>query len=269
MGYRYDAIATPTTDIEAHVTASQEPASTKEPQHIAIIMDGNRRWARQHGLPKAIGHATGAKRVRSLVEACATRGVRWLTLFAFSTENWKRPEDEVTGLMGLFILFLQKEANDMRKKGVRLKVIGDRSAFDARLQTLMANVEAMTAHNSKITLTIAANYGGRWDMLQAVQAWQAAQPQSPLSSLTEDALCPYLSLPNAPDPDLLIRTGGESRISNFMLWQSAYTELYFTPTLWPDFSPQMLEQALAWFAQRNRRFGGPDVADRSIQLVTS
>src|SRR2546427_1368081 len=137
----------------------QAPPPTAVPQHIAVIMDGNRRWASKRGLPKAIGHASGAKRIRGLVEACSARGVRWLTLFAFSTENWQRPADEVSSLMGLFLLYLQKEASDMHKRGVRLKVIGDRSAFDARLQTLMANVEAMTAHNTKITLTIAANYG--------------------------------------------------------------------------------------------------------------
>ena len=248
--------------------ASTTPASnTAVPQHIAVIMDGNRRWADQRGLPKAIGHASGAKRVRSLVEACSARGVRWLTFFAFSTENWKRPVDEVTSLMGLFLLYLQKEASDMHKKGVRLKIIGDRSAFDARLQALMTNVEAMTADNSTITLTIAANYGGRWDMLQAVQAWQAAQPQSPANVLTEDALRPYLSLADAPDPELLIRTGGESRISNFMLWQSAYTELYFTDALWPDFNSGSLDQALTWYAQRDRRFGGADATPPSKQLA--
>ena len=229
------------------------------PQHIAVIMDGNRRWASQRSLLKAIGHARGAKRVRSLVEACAARGVRYLTLFAFSTENWKRPIDEVTSLMGLFLLYLQKEASDMHKNGVCLKIIGDRSAFDERLQKLMANVEAMTAHNSKITLSIAANYGGRWDMLQAMQAWHASNPGAPASALTEDALRPHLSLAGAPDPDLLIRTGGELRISNFMLWQSAYTELYFTPTLWPDFNAESLDQALAWYAQRERRFGGVEI----------
>lgn len=219
-------------------------------------MDGNRRWAGQRGLPKVIGHDRGAKRVRTLVDACMARGVSYLTLFAFSTENWKRPAAEVSSLMGLFVRYLQKEANDMHKGGVRLKVIGDRSAFDTRLQALMAHVEAMTEHNTGITLAIAANYGGRWDMLQAMQAWYAANPGAPISALTEDALRPHLSLAGAPDPDLLIRTGGELRISNFMLWQSAYTELYFTPTLWPDFSSQALDEALAWYAGRERRFGG-------------
>ena len=237
----------------------QEVSPTALPQHIAVIMDGNRRWASQRSLPKAIGHARGAKRVRSLVEACAARGVRYLTLFAFSTENWKRPIDEVTSLMGLFLLYLQKEASDMHKNGVCLKIIGDRSAFGERLQTLIANVETLTAHNSKITLSIAANYGGRWDMLQAMQAWHASNPGAPASALTEDALRPHLSLAGAPDPDLLIRTGGELRISNFMLWQSAYTELYFTPALWPDFNAESLDQALAWYAQRERRFGGVEV----------
>ena len=170
------------------------------PQHVAVIMDGNRRWAREHGVPKAIGHARGAKRVRGLVEACMARGVRHLTLFAFSTENWKRPADEVSSLMGLFVLYLQKEASDMHKNGVCLKVIGDRSAFDARLQALMANVEAMTAHNTQITLTIAANYGGRWDMLQAMQAWHTANPGAPASALTEDALRPHLCLAGALTP---------------------------------------------------------------------
>ena len=237
-------------------------------QHIAVVMDGNRRWASQRGLPKAIGHASGAKRIRSLVEACSARGVRWLTLFAFSTENWQRPAEEVSSLMGLFLLYLQKEASDMHKTGVRLKVIGDLSAFDERLQALIKNVETMTAHNTKITLTIAANYGGRWDILQAVKAWHAHNPGAPASELTEIALRQHLSLPDAPEPDLLIRTGGESRISNFMLWQSAYTELYFTPALWPDFSPDSLDQALAWFAQRDRRFGAEQASSLANQLAT-
>ena len=239
------------------------------PQHIAVIMDGNRRWAKKRGLPKTVGHASGAKRVRGLVEACSARGVRWLTVFAFSTENWKRPAEEVSSLMGLFLLYLQKEASDMHKKGVRLKVIGDLSAFDARLQTLITNVQAMTAHNTKITLTIAANYGGRWDMLQAVQAWHASNPGAPIGELTEAALRPHLSLPDAPEPELLIRTGGESRISNFMLWQSAYTELYFTPDLWPDFSADSLDEALAWYAERDRRFGGAEASGLVDQLASA
>ena len=229
------------------------PASV--PEHVAIIMDGNRRWAAKRSLPRALGHASGARRVRQIVEACSARGVRYLTLFAFSTENWQRPADEVSSLMGLLVHYLQKEVSDMHATGVRLKVVGDLSRFDQRLQNLMASAQALTAHNSKITLTIAANYGGRWDMMQAVQAWQAANPEDNVAAMDEAALRPHLSMAYAPDPELLIRTGGESRISNFMLWQMAYTELFFTDTLWPDFSAPVLDEALTWFSARDRRFG--------------
>lgn len=242
--------------------------SVAVPLHIAVIMDGNRRWAREHGVPKAIGHARGAKRVRGLVEACISRGVQYLTVFAFSTENWKRPQDEVSSLMALFVRYLQKEATDMHRHGIRLKVIGDRRAFDARLQKLMAHVEDMTADNTRLTLTVAANYGGRWDLLQAMQSWHTDHPGASAGELTEDVLRPYLSLSDAPDPDLLIRTGGEVRISNFMLWQSAYTELYFTPALWPDFNTELLDHALAWYAGRERRFGGAEVLAITLQDAT-
>ena len=225
------------------------------PQHVAIIMDGNRRWAAQRSMPRALGHASGARRVRQIVEACSARGVRYLTLFAFSTENWKRPAEEVSSLMGLLVHYLQKEVSDMHRTGVCLKVVGDLSRFDQRLQNLMASAQALTAHNSKITLTIAANYGGRWDMMQAVQAWQAANPTLSVAAMDEAAMRPYLSMAYAPDPELLIRTGGESRISNFMLWQMAYTELFFTDKLWPDFSAPVLDEALQWFCARDRRFG--------------
>jgi undecaprenyl diphosphate synthase len=238
--------------------------ANKLPQHIAVVMDGNRRWAGQRGLPKAIGHASGAKRIRALVEACSKLGVRWLTLFAFSTENWQRPADEVISLMCLFLLYLQKEASALHKSGVRLKVIGDVSVFDARLQLLIKKVEAITACNTKITLTIAANYGGRWDILQAVNAWHVSNPDLSASALTEEALAVHLSLADAPHPELVIRTGGESRISNFMLWQSAYSELYFTPTLWPDFNSESLDQAISWYVHRNRRFGSGE-ATRSAR----
>jgi len=248
--------------MQQHSPHSGTAAPAAVPRHIAVIMDGNRRWAREHGVPKAIGHARGARRVRGLVEACIARGVRHLTVFAFSTENWKRPQEEVVSLMTLFVRYLQKEASDMHRHGIRLKVIGDRSAFDTRLQKLMAHVEEMTAENTRLTLTVAANYGGRWDMLQAMQAWHTDHPGAHASEITEDALRPYLSLNDAPDPDLLIRTGGEVRISNFMLWQSAYTELYFTSALWPDFNSELLDQALSWYATRDRRFGGaPAVLD--------
>ncbi|MBA4262326.1 MAG: di-trans,poly-cis-decaprenylcistransferase [Comamonadaceae bacterium] len=232
------------------------PVSPSAPQHIAIVMDGNRRWASQRSMPKAIGHASGARRVRHIVQACSDRGIRYLTLFAFSTENWSRPVEEVSSLMGLFVHYLEKEVSDMNANGVCLKVVGDLSAFDARLQRLLRESQAKTAHNTRITLTIAANYGGRWDMLQASRAWMNEHPGGAACGLDEHSLKPYLSMAYAPDPDLLIRTGGESRVSNFLLWQMAYTELYFTDTLWPDFTPASLDAAIDWFRLRDRRFGG-------------
>lgn len=226
------------------------------PQHIAIIMDGNRRWAKQFGMPAALGHARGAQRVRSIVQACADRGVRYLTLFAFSTENWQRPAAEVSALMGLLALYLQKEVKGMNALGVCFKVMGDTSGFDARIQALIRDAQDNTAHNDIITLTIAANYGGRQDLVQAVKAWQVAHPEQSVDALDEASLTEHLGLAYAPDPDLLIRTGGESRISNFMLWQMAYTELFFTDVLWPSFSADVLDQAIAWYDARDRRFGG-------------
>lgn len=187
---------------------------TRVPQHVAIIMDGNRRWARQKLMPSAAGHAAGARRVRAVVEACAHRGVRYLTLFAFSTENWKRPPDEVSSLMELFVRYLRSEVDRMNAAAVRLKVIGDTSAFNPLLQRLIAEAQARTQHNQGITLTVAANYGGRWDMLQAARAWQSAHPGRLLDEANEEDLHRYLSTAYAPDPDLLIRTGGEYRISN-------------------------------------------------------
>ncbi|NQW92516.1 MAG: di-trans,poly-cis-decaprenylcistransferase [Polaromonas sp.] len=226
------------------------------PQHVAVIMDGNRRWAKSRGLPVALGHASGARRVRDIVQACAARGVRFVTLFAFSTENWARPPTEVSSLLGLLALYLQKEVKDMNAKGVRLKIVGDTTQFTPRIQALIRDAEANTAHNTTITLTIAANYGGRWDMVQAVKAWQAAHPGESADAMDEKSLSPYLALAYAPDPELLIRTGGELRIGNFMLWQTAYTELFFTDVLWPSFRIEELDRALAWYGQRERRFGG-------------
>ncbi len=218
-------------------------------------MDGNRRWAKQRFMPTALGHAAGAKRVREIVQACNDIGIPHLSVFAFSTENWKRPADEVTGLMGLFMTYLQKEVDNMNANGVRLKIVGNTSRFDDKLQALIASAQAQTAANTQITLTVAANYGGRWDMVQAAKAWQQAHPGQDVHDLTEETLAPFLSTAYAPEVDLLIRTGGESRISNFMLWQSAYAEMFFTNDLWPEFSPKRLQEAIAWFAQRDRRFG--------------
>ena len=218
-------------------------------------MDGNRRWAKNRFMPAAVGHAAGAKRVRDIVKACAEAGIQYLSIFAFSTENWKRPEEEVSSLMALFRTYLQKEVNNMNANGVRLKVAGDKSRFAPELQELIVRAEALTANNTRITLTVCANYGGRWDMVQAAQSWQQANPGRSLQEMTEEGLAPYLSTAYAPEVDLLIRTGGESRVSNFMLWQSAYAELFFTDDLWPEFSAQRLHQAIEWFSGRDRRFG--------------
>ena len=218
-------------------------------------MDGNRRWAKNRFMPAGLGHAAGAQRIRDIVKACNDMGIPHLSLFAFSTENWKRPPEEVSGLMGLFMTYLKKEVKDMNANGVRLKVLGDKGRFSASLQELMADAERQTAHNDGITLHICANYGGRWDMLQAVKAWQKNNADLSLDALTEASLVPYLSTADAPEVDLLIRTGGESRVSNFLLWQAAYAELFFCDELWPDFSGETLKRALVWFAGRDRRFG--------------
>ncbi|MBU3713063.1 MAG: di-trans,poly-cis-decaprenylcistransferase [Limnohabitans sp.] len=228
------------------------------PQHIAIIMDGNGRWAKKRFLPRTVGHVKGAAGVRRIVKACADRDIRYLTLFAFSTENWRRPPEEVSTLMDLFVQYLQKEMADMSSEGVRLRVIGDRSAFPADLQARIAAAEQATAHNTTLHLTVAANYGGQWDILQATRAWQTANPGCTLDDLHEADLAAHLSTADLPDPDLLIRTGGESRISNFLLWQCAYTELYFVDDYWPDFDEASLVKALTWFASRVRRFGRTD-----------
>ncbi|MEI7783696.1 MAG: polyprenyl diphosphate synthase [Betaproteobacteria bacterium] len=230
------------------------------PRHVAVIMDGNGRWAKQRGLPRTFGHSSGARQVKALINHCADRGVAYLTLFAFSSENWKRPAEEVSSLMSLFVLYLEKEIRAMRMEGVRLKVIGDISRFDTRLRNLIADAQRETADNKRITVTVAANYGGRWDLVEAVRRWHLAHPGRSADALSEEDLTPFLSMAHAPDPDLLIRTGGESRISNFLLWQLAYAELYFSDVLWPDFSIHEMDRALAWFADKDRRFGG--VTDR-------
>jgi undecaprenyl diphosphate synthase len=233
------------------------PSHSHVPKHVAIIMDGNGRWAKQRFLPRTAGHMRGVQSVRRTVEACGRMGVQYLTLFAFSSENWRRPQDEVSLLMRLFVQTLEKEVGKLEEQGVRLRVVGDLSAFEPRLQQLIKAAEARTEHNTTLHLTIAANYGGRWDILQAVQQLVtkhpelAAQPQN----ITEEQLSQYLSMPWAPEPDLFIRTGGEQRISNFLIWQLAYTELYFTPCYWPDFNAEQLQAAFNWYKGRERRFG--------------
>jgi len=228
---------------------------TSIPQHIAIIMDGNGRWAQKRHMPRTVGHAKGAAGVRDLVEFCANKGVKYLTLFAFSTENWSRPEEEVSTLMGLFLQYLEKELKNLSQAGVRLQVIGDVTGFAQELQDRIDEAVKVTAGNEGIVLTVAANYGGQWDIVQAMQSWQALHPQANAQELTQEELAKYLSTAHMPDPDLLIRTGGEQRISNFLLWQVAYAELYFTDVLWPEFDTEQLALALDWFQTRQRRFG--------------
>ncbi|MFA5826033.1 MAG: isoprenyl transferase [Gallionellaceae bacterium] len=230
------------------------PAPPVVPRHIAMIMDGNGRWAKQRLLPRVAGHQRGVESVREMVKACRQLGVEYLTLFAFSSENWRRPSDEVSFLMQLFMKMLEREVSSLHKNNVRLKVIGDRSRFDELLVKYIEDAELLTANNDGLTLTIAANYGGRWDIMHAVQGlWQAHPEMS--GKFSEEDLEPYLSMHYAPEPDLFIRTGGEQRISNFILWQMAYTELYFTDTLWPAFDRAALDIAIQSYQNRERRFG--------------
>ncbi len=232
----------------------QVPQAVAVPRHLAIIMDGNGRWARKRLMPRFSGHAKGVEMVRETVRSCLERGVEFLTLFAFSSENWRRPPEEVSLLMQLFVKALEQEVDKLDRNGVRLRIIGDLSRFEKRLQELIVAAEARTAGNTRLQLTIAANYGGRWDIMQAVNAMLHAQPGKQ-SGWTEADLEPFLAMSFAPEPDLFIRTGGEERISNFMLWQLAYTELYFTGTLWPEFARAEFDLALASFQKRERRFG--------------
>ncbi len=227
------------------------------PRHVAIIMDGNGRWAKKRLLPRYAGHTAGTETVRKVVQFCTEIGIECLTLFAFSSENWRRPEREVGMLMDLFLNALQREANRLHKNNVQLRIIGERSAFPQKLQDKIQQVEELTASNTGLKLRVAANYGGRWDLVQAFQKL-ALQAQAGLlnpQNMTANSLAEHLALNDLPEPDLFIRTGGERRISNFLLWQLAYTELYFTEVLWPDFDRENFQLALQDFASRQRRFG--------------
>jgi len=217
-------------------------------------MDGNGRWARRRHLPRVAGHRRGVETVRSMVRCCIESGVAYLTLFAFSSENWRRPPEEVSFLMQLFIRALDSEVTKLHENGIRLRVIGDLSGFEPRLVTLIRQAEELTAGNRKLTLTVAANYGGRWDIMQAINRMVKEHPER-AGGFNEAHLAPYLALSFAPEPDLFIRTGGEQRVSNFCLWQLAYTELFFTETLWPDFDAEAFRLALESYQQRERRFG--------------
>ncbi|MGM0594850.1 MAG: isoprenyl transferase [Pseudomonadota bacterium] len=237
--------------VESHTSAQ------KIPRHVAVIMDGNGRWARKRHMPRFAGHRVGLEAVRKTVKGCISSGVEVLTLFAFSSENWRRPEEEVGVLMGLFLSALEREVTKLHKNGVRLRIIGDISAFNEKIRQRIAEAEALTRDNTRLQLNIAANYGGRWDITRVCRelADEVAVGTLHSGDITPDLLQQRLMLGELPEPDLFIRTGGEMRVSNFLLWQLAYTELYFTDMLWPEFDEAALEQAFRSFAGRQRRFG--------------
>ncbi len=245
------------TDVNTTGELHPLPGPGGMPRHVAIIMDGNGRWARRRGLPRIAGHRQGVERVRDLVKACGDHGIPHLTLFAFSSENWRRPEQEVRLLMDLFLTALDREARKLHENNVRFRVIGDIERFGPKIVARIRQAQHLTENNTALTLTIAANYGGRWDIAQAAAelARRALAGEIQPEDITTESFEPFLSLHGYPEPDLFIRTGGEQRISNFLLWQLAYTELYFTPVLWPDFDHAQFELALRSFAGRERRFG--------------
>ena len=241
------------------------------PRHVAIIMDGNGRWAKKRQLPRIAGHRAGVENVRVILKVCAELGIEVLTLFSFSSENWRRPPSEVSLLMDLFVVALEQEVDKLHENDVRLRVIGEHQAFPQKLRKCIDEAEALTRDNGALTLVIAANYGGRWDITEAVRriARQARSGTLEPEDITEQHLAQQLCLGDVPEPDLFIRSGGEQRISNFLLWQLAYTELYFTDCLWPDFGEDEFKRALASYAQRQRRFGmtGDQVEGRKASLL--
>lgn len=227
------------------------------PGHIAIIMDGNGRWAKKRNRPRSMGHQAGLKALRATIEYCAGLGVGTLTVFAFSSENWNRPVKEVSRLMDLFLRALDKDVNELHKNGICLRFKGDKTSFKPAIQTKMSEAETLTSTNRQLIVNVAVNYGGRWDITQAASRMSKAVSEGSLApeDIDEPRFADFLALADSPDPDLFIRTGGEMRISNFLLWQSAYTELYFSPVLWPDFDKQDIDKAVAAFQSRERRFG--------------
>ncbi len=234
--------------------AVSSASDTPLPRHVAIVMDGNGRWASKRFMPRGVGHKAGVDSLVNVVKACNERNIQYVTVFAFSSENWKRPEEEVSGLMSLLIVALSKHLIKLEVDGVRIRVVGDSAGVSDKVREALDNAEKETAHNSKLVLTVAFNYGGRWDIVQACKKAIAAGVAP--DALSEQVLSKYMAMSYAPDPDLFIRTGGEIRLSNFLLWQSAYSELFFTDCLWPDFDAKELDRALAEYAQRERRFGG-------------
>jgi undecaprenyl diphosphate synthase len=259
------------SDIRSESSTQVIPAVSDVPRHVCVIMDGNGRWARSRFMPRVAGHKRGVEAVRETVKACREFGVEYLTLFAFSSENWRRPADEVSVLMQLFLRALESEVAKLHENQIRFRVVGDLTPFDAKIREHIARGEELTRNNTKLTLTVAVNYGGRWDILQAtnkamqakVQHWRASSGENGLKSpsilevgaLTECDIAQHLSMSYAPEPDLFIRTGGEQRISNFLLWQLAYTEFYFTDELWPDFNRASISRAIDSYRARERRFG--------------
>jgi undecaprenyl diphosphate synthase len=243
------------------MTNDKTECEAKGPQHVAVIMDGNGRWAQMRGRPRLFGHHAGARRVREIVEACPDLGVKYLTIFAFSTENWKRTQSEVAGLMTLFRKYLQSEAKDLFRAGVRVRFIGDRVKLDDRLVSLMDDLELMTAENDKCHLTVAINYGGRDEVTRAAKrlAFEVEQGRLTHKDVDAETLARFLDTHVLPDPDLVIRTSGEARISNFLLWQSAYAEYEFVETLWPDFSATEFAKVINSYGTRERRYGGVKV----------
>lgn len=235
----------------AAIVAQDRPAP---PRHVAIVMDGNGRWAKKRFLPRFFGHKAGVEAVVKTIQACIDRDIEHLTVFAFSSENWKRPSDEVSGLMGLVLAAMSRYLAKIGGMGVRVRVIGDRDTISEKLRAAWSEAEAATAHNTRLTLNVAFNYGGRWDIVQACR--KAVEAGVPAHELTEARLSEFMALAHAPDPDLFIRTGGEVRISNFLLWQAAYTEFVFSDCLWPEFGARELDAAIAVFHERDRRFGG-------------
>jgi undecaprenyl diphosphate synthase len=242
----------------------QHSLASRLPHHVAIVMDGNGRWAQKRWLPRVAGHKQGVETLRRIVEDCAQRGIRVLTVFAFSSENWSRPEDEVSGLMDLLGLALSREVPRLAELGVRLHFPGDRARLSPRLARGLASAEEATRHNQRLVLNVCFNYGGRWDVAQAAQ--RLAELGEPI---TEESLSGAMALGHVPDPDLVIRTGGEQRISNFLLWQAAYAEFVFSDCLWPDFDAAQLELALAEYARRERRFGQTSEQRREAGAATA
>lgn len=230
------------------------PVDGAIPRHVAVVMDGNGRWARKRFMPRVFGHKFGMEAVVRIIEACADRGVEFLTVYAFSSENWKRPDEEVSGIMNLVLVGVTRYLGRLADKGVRIVVVGDRSKVSDRVRAAWLEAETRTAGNTRLTLSVAFNYGGRWDIVQAAR--KAMADGLSADELSEEALSRHLALAHAPDPDLFIRTGGEVRVSNFLLWQLAYAEMYFTDCLWPDFDETELDKAFQAYAHRDRRFGG-------------